>query len=269
MDDNKVIRLMEKMKGKFFILGMFVLASVIILANFASAEVNTSQNNESNYTAEYDSAIIDAFEELNQTWVRVIVRLVDNSGINITGTKEQRRNLSRQVDIWFSPVVDDVVASLSEDEFEMNSRRFNGFSGLTTQEGFEKLINDPRVEAIYKNRIVSAALDTSVPLINANDVWNLGYTGDGVKICVIDTGVNATHPNLQGKIIDEYCYCATSDSVIGSADCCPDGSEQSDDAEDNNGHGTHVVGIIASQNNTYKGVAPNAEFLSSRQPFLS
>jgi parallel beta-helix repeat protein len=129
-----------------------------------------------------------------------------------------------------------------------------------TEQGFNKLVNDSRIESIYFNAPVHATLDDSVELINVDpDVWNLGYTGDGVKVCVIDSGINATHPDLAGQIFGEYCYCSVSDDLLGSSNCCPDGTAEDNDAEDYNGHGTHVTGTIASRDSTYKGVANDSD----------
>ncbi len=105
-------------------------------------------SNESNYTAEYDPEILDAFD--NKTWVSVLVRLADNSNITITGTKEERRAISRQRDEWFKPVIDEVLATLSETEFKLSSKRFDGFSGEITKEGFTKLLKDERVGVIHQ-----------------------------------------------------------------------------------------------------------------------
>ncbi|MBN2053216.1 S8 family serine peptidase, partial [Candidatus Woesearchaeota archaeon] len=133
----------------------------------------------------------------------------------------------------------------------------NSFTADVTEEGFNELIKNEKVSEIYLDITGHVSLDDSVPLINADDVWSLNYTGDGATICIIDSGVNAAHPDLNGKIQDEYCYCSYTD--LGNGGCCPDTTDEDDDAEDDLGHGTHVSGIIASQDSTYKGVAYDAD----------
>ena len=124
---------------------LILMAVMVILAGFAF--VSAEGVNETNQTLPYvDSSILPAFE--NQAWIRVLVRLVDNSNITIAGTKEQRVMLSKQRDEWFNQVIDDVLTALSQSEFNLVSKRFNGFSGDIRKSGFDKLANDLRVSEI-------------------------------------------------------------------------------------------------------------------------
>ena len=81
--------------------------------------------------------------------------------------------------------------------------------------------------------------------INADVAWGTS-TGEGVKVAVLDTGIDYSHPDLDVK---------GGVSVIG-----PRESTEPRDWNDKNGHGTHVAGTIAAMNNTIGvvGVAPNA-----------
>ncbi|MFH1918194.1 MAG: S8 family serine peptidase, partial [Nanoarchaeota archaeon] len=92
----------------------------------------------------------------------------------------------------------------------------------------------------------------SVPLINADDVWQMqvagtNLTGEGVTIGIIDTGVDYTHPDLGG------CF-GLGCKVAGGWDFVNDDPDPMDDA----GHGTHVASIAAG-NGILKGVAPEAK----------
>lgn len=64
-------------------------------------------------------------------------------------------------------------------------------------------------------------------------------------------------PIYWGGVVSEYCYC---DKLFGG--CCPDGTNEDNNASDDNGHGTHVAGIIASQDSLYKGIAYNVDIYS-------
>ncbi|MGC9021104.1 MAG: S8 family peptidase [Candidatus Methanodesulfokora sp.] len=96
----------------------------------------------------------------------------------------------------------------------------------------------------------------NVKMINASKVWDSYYPvvgwsslGNGVKVAVLDTGIDYTHPELIGKVA----WCAY---TVGTKTYT--GTKLSNCA-DRNGHGTHVSGIIASTINNVgnAGVAPN------------
>jgi subtilisin family serine protease len=105
--------------------------------------------------------------------------------------------------------------------------------------------------------------------INAPDVWNLGYTGSGVIVAVLDTGVNYNHSDLNDHIwrnLDEIPGNGVDDDGNGYVDdyygynFAYDSSNPMDD----NGHGTHCAGTIAGDGTagTQTGVAPDAAIMS-------
>ncbi|MGI5458796.1 S8 family serine peptidase [Streptomyces sp. CA-249302] len=103
------------------------------------------------------------------------------------------------------------------------------------------------IDKIWLDAKVKVSLDQSVPQIGAPEVWKAGYDGTGIKVAVLDTGVDTGHPDLAGKI-------------AGTQSFVPDESVQ-----DGHGHGTHVadtiVGSGAASDGKYKGVAPGAQLL--------
>ena len=127
----------------------------------------------------------------------------------------------------------------------------------------ESLLNDPDVEYVYLNREVTTMLDMSVPSIRAPQVWDslLGaasITGKGTSVCVIDTGVDYTHPHLGGCAPTNDINDGSCEKVIGGYDFVNDNANPMDDE----GHGTHVAAIVASDNDTYRGVAPDAKIVA-------
>jgi serine protease AprX len=106
----------------------------------------------------------------------------------------------------------------------------------------KKLSQDPRVVKVWRDRPVHACLDTSVPLIRAPQVWETGFTGRGIRIAVLDTGIDREHPDLASRV-------ALTQDFTGEG------------FADHNGHGTHVAGIIAGQGSRYRGVAPEASLI--------
>ncbi|WP_105973386.1 S8 family serine peptidase [Streptomyces geranii] len=87
------------------------------------------------------------------------------------------------------------------------------------------------------------SLDRSVPQIGAPTAWRAGYDGTGVTVAVLDTGVDATHPDLAGRIKEAVNF------------------TDAPDADDTVGHGTHVASTVAGGGARYKGVAPGASLL--------
>ncbi len=73
-------------------------------------------------------------------------------------------------------------------------------------------------------------LNEIAELVNATDLYEMGYTGEGVIVAVLDTGINDFHPDLNGKVIGWY-------SAV----------PEEPDPYDYFGHGTHVASIIAGK----------------------
>ncbi|MEA3335206.1 MAG: S8 family peptidase [Chloroflexota bacterium] len=120
-----------------------------------------------------------------------------------------------------------------------------------TPEKIAALAESPHIATIWPDLPVHTMLDVSVPLIRTPELWNLGVDGSGVRVAVVDTGIDPDHPDLQGRIA-----------------AVKDFTKADGDARDGNGHGTHVAGTIAgsgeASDGTYKGVAPQAELLVAK-----
>ncbi len=147
----------------------------------------------------------------------------------------------------------------SAKDFKLNKRynTVNAMSGFITKKGFDKLANDSDVEEIIIDTRVGVSLDASVPKINADDVWNVqvegtNITGAGQTVCVIDTGINYGHADFGGNATFPNI------KVIGGYDFVNSDADPLDD----HGHGSHVAGIVASEDSTYKGVAPDAKLVA-------
>lgn len=110
--------------------------------------------------------------------------------------------------------------------------------------------------------------DWGANLVNAPEAWAKGYTGQGIVVAVIDTGVDRNHADLRGNIW-------TNSREIAGDGRDNDGNGYVDDVYgwnfasgnnntlDGNGHGTHVAGTIAGSNNGVgvTGIAYNARIM--------
>jgi len=133
----------------------------------------------------------------------------------------------------------------------------SGFSAHLTVESIYTLSSlDPSIE-IFPDVEVHALVSYNVRQVGADQMWTRTdpkgqpVKGDGVVVAVIDTGIDYTHPDLGGGFGPSY-------KVIGGYDFYNNDSDPIDD----NGHGTHVAGIIAGDGTTFKGVAPDARLLA-------
>lgn len=134
-----------------------------------------------------------------------------------------------------------------------------GFSVEGTKAELEKLQQEPFVQHMTEVSVYRVELDESVPFIGGNqarrfyDPEKQRITGKGIKVGVIDTGIDYTHRDLKRA------YKGGKDLVDG------DGDPMETKGEGRNAtfHGTHVAGIIAA-NGKLKGVAPEAEIYAYR-----
>ncbi|WP_186315646.1 S8 family serine peptidase [Catellatospora sichuanensis] len=136
----------------------------------------------------------------------------------------------------------------------------NAIAATVPADDVARLSALPGVLAVVPDQPVRAFTDVSVPLVGATEVWQredatgTPAKGKGVTVAVIDSGVDYSHPDLGGGMGDGFKVVGGYDFVNGDAD-----------PMDDNGHGTHVAGIIAGKAAAaggVTGVAPEANLLA-------
>ncbi|WP_433503820.1 S8 family peptidase [Pseudonocardia halophobica] len=109
----------------------------------------------------------------------------------------------------------------------------------------EEISDDDEVALVRLERLDKVtAMRESVEVMQVREAWDeLGASGRGVRVAVLDSGVDSTHPALAGRVVDEVDMTGESVAVPGD-------------------HGTHVAGTIASNDAVFRGVAFNADIIN-------
>ncbi|MFH1065486.1 MAG: S8 family serine peptidase, partial [Nanoarchaeota archaeon] len=197
----------------------------------------------------------------NKAEDKVLSMLEDNDKVDVIVIMKQKplENKIKKAALSASE-----YSALSSEGFEKKHEyaTFNGFSGSMTKESLAELESNPDVEAIYFDREVHAFLDTSIPQINADDAWatqvnGVNITGVGETICILDTGIAYDHADFGSCIRTSNINDGSCPKVVGGYDYVNTDSDPYDD----NWHGSHVSGIAASEDSTYRGVAPSARIV--------
>ncbi|MBI4064210.1 MAG: S8 family peptidase [Elusimicrobia bacterium] len=160
-------------------------------------------------------------------------------------TAEQKQSLLEQAGGEALFAVDSINAVVGYFPYGMDkSLAKSSLVGSVEDDAYVKLMptftgSDPRGEP-------GEDMPWGVASVWAPDVWGLAE-GNGVKVCVVDSGIDREHFDLKANI-------------AGGKNFWDDPSNPGDDYQDELGHGTHVTGIIAASRNNLGlvGVAPQS-----------
>lgn len=251
------------MKRNFSKVLFSFLAFVLIFSTF-SLGASASTTSKTQFTELPLAEIFGDIELSTNRPTSVIVELNAESIVEAKskGKKQTKANLSAERGKVISSLEKAVKSADVNREYDYV---FSGFSVELPANEMIKLLAIPGVKAVYPNVhytadvVSSKEISTedfsplmmdSAPFIGSNEAWDLGFTGEGITVAVIDTGVDYTHPDLTHAFGDYKGY---------------DFVDDDNDPQEGAGqyHGTHVSGTVAA-NGTIKGVAPDATLLGYR-----
>ncbi|WP_326906598.1 S8 family peptidase [Sedimentibacter sp. MB31-C6] len=142
------------------------------------------------------------------------------------------------------------ISSLSN-KFNYELPIVNGCACDMNTESIIEFMKDPDIEYISYDARVFAVMDIARKAIGADRILNTNYTGKGVTVAIIDTGVSPHMDLVYPK-----------NRIVGFKDFINNETNPYDD----NGHGTHCAGILGgngyASKGKYKGIAPESNILS-------
>ena len=155
--------------------------------------------------------------ELTKNYIVVL-----NDNVNVDQTSDQ---MSSSHKFAKEDVYNKVVRGYSA---QLNNSQLNNIR----KDSRVKFVSEDRVVSIDAHRLSIAAVQTLPTGVNRVDADLNANEGTGIGVAVIDTGIQLNHPDLSANILaNKTCVRRTSN------------------ANDDNGHGTHVAGTIAGLNN--------------------
>ncbi|MEV4754982.1 S8 family peptidase [Micromonospora sp. NPDC049559] len=183
-----------------------------------------------------------AYQQLTGGGVPVIVRYADGAAQRSAARSTLRANSGADVRADLRSVNAEALTVPEE-------RAASAWSSLTRPSARGRTLA-PGVTGIRLDGVVRASLDVSVPQIGAPAAWAAGYDGAGVKVAVLDSGIDTTHPDLAPQVVASANFTDTADAL------------------DHYGHGTHVASILAGtgarSDGKYRGVAPGVRLLNGK-----
>ncbi|TMW71769.1 S8 family serine peptidase [Alteribacter natronophilus] len=248
------------MKSKFKQLSASALAALLVVPAFAS------QGSANSHVVEDSEAQLFGEYNLNSSEsITVMVELDEPSLLQAkhTGRSQSETNLEQAREAVKNALAE--VSPSSEVNREYDTV-FSGFSVEVPQNELSDVLELDGVQSVYPDvhydasefepelideESFSPAMMDSAPFIGAPEVWeDLGVTGEGITVAIIDTGVDYTHPDLESSFGEYLGY---------------DFVDNNDDPNEGEGqyHGTHVAGTVAADG-LIQGVAPDATLVSYR-----
>ena len=254
-------------------LRILVVAAILAFTSLPASGISNPDIND-NLLSEIPSVKVNTWEEL--LWWETTSRDLNRNNI-VDWLEEVEDEYPIGVLYDHQPSEQDLILlSNIGIDVKVNVDIVNGLLlGTVKAELFEIISNFPGVLMVEPYGKVVFYGDVQTPAIKASNssvysvgAWDLGFTGKGVNIAVVDTGIDNEHPGLDGKYIAGYDAVCTDDALCMASLQEDDGSF---DPDDQNQHGTACAGMATSTGvlpsgapSNFTGSAPDSNLVDVR-----
>jgi len=238
----------KNLPSMFFMVGVTVLLfSPIFLSPFvAGSLIDVTQTTN---RSEYDSLLRERITSLiSERESNVYIVLFDS-------LSQRTEALPVLETIGNIRIIFDSLPIVSLETFSQEISRLEKLGKVIRNERFQLISSDP-LSMVGSNGLIQQydQATNAVPLaISADDLWDKSESirGNGVKIAILDSGVDKSHPAIE--VAEEKSFVFDYASYY-----------RNETVDDFHGHGTHVAGIAASRgiNGRFLGVAPEAQIMN-------
>lgn len=248
-----------------------LLAFLLVFASFGAGAGAVTGNGPGKQAGKL-AHLVGNYDLSSSSKTSVIVELTEPSLVEAkhTGKGQSKQKLSG----FRNKVIADVNKAVNGANVQRQyDYVFSGFSVELSENEIPSLLSIPGIKAVYpdveykttsvdEGAVISAEeyspnMLNSAPHIGSGEAWEAGYTGEGVTVAVIDTGVDYTHPDL------DHAFGSYKGWDFVDNDNDPQETPTGDPRGAATTHGTHVAGTVAA-NGLIKGVAPDATLLAYR-----
>jgi hypothetical protein len=227
------------MKDKKLLITLLLVItfSIILFTIFVIWKYNESTKQEGKIV-ELDSVYISENSNIAQLESSLEEEIYNDEEINPAKSGEISLNESRKI-VTFNRELSDDEISQFELDYDVKFTNDTSVKGtysvlITDQSDVNALSTDESVSTLETDipvKMFADTIDWGISRIGANKVWE-NSSGSGVKVAIVDTGIQSNHPDLSSNISGGYDFVNNDTSAM-----------------DDNGHGTHVAGIVASTMN--------------------